>query len=669
MASNVSEIRTPRALALAQLKASGLDEVDMKRLKMRTLTAAETVKESSNSLSVATLAIPYFEADGRSAKFTRYRLLEEPQGFSKGRAGKQIKYWQPKDSPVRAYLPPLVEWLKIITNHEVPVWFTEGEKKAACACKHGVACIGLGGVWSWKSAKARNPLIPDLAQFNWEGRRVILCFDTDPHVKPEVEGALSALASMLSLKGADVERLQLPLLAPGSKTGLDDFIVAKGIDALAKLEVEPTNASDELFKLNQELAIINEPPSILVVKTRRLAGTQTALRDIIYASRRVSIVDAAGRLVDAPAVGQWLKWPHAKRYNGIAYEPGEPEVLGDGNYNLWSGWAAKPKRGDVSLFRKYMDYIFENSKSEARTWFERWLAYPLQHPGAKLYTAVVFWSREQRTGKTLMGKTMKHIYGKNYALVTEKQLHGDFNQWQLNKQFILGDEVTGSDRRGEMDKLKGLITSETIEVNLKHQPQYDIRNCANYLFTSNHPDAFLLEECDQRFMVHELVAEKLCLDFFDEYVNWIESAAGAGALFYHLLNLDLGDFRWNAPAPFTEAKKAMIALSGSEVDLVARNIRDAPDATLRIAGEPLSRDLHTLQDIYAACGNERIGPQALGRALSRVGMRALEQTRTSRGVLRLWPIRNREHWYNATHAQRIAGYEGDAVKPGKKPSF
>lgn len=671
MASNVSEIRTPRALALAQLKSSGLDEADMKRLRMRALTASETVKESKNSLAVATLAIPYFDTTGRDAKFTRYRLLEEPSAFSKlGRGSKKsIKYWQPPDSPVRAYLPPFVNWAKVVGDVETVVWITEGEKKAACASKHGIACIGLGGVWSWRSAKAKNPLIPDLAQFKWEKRRVILCFDTDTHAKPEVEGALSALATMLGLRGAEVERLELPLIDKSGKTGLDDFIVAKGFDALAALEVEPASASEELFKLNEELAIVHEPPSIMILSTGRLLNSQTAVRDIIYASRRMSVVDAAGRLVDAPAVGQWLKWPRARRYSGIGYEPGQPQVMENGKYNLWSGWAVAPKRGDVSLFRRYLDYLFTGSPQDVRTWFERWLAYPLQHPGAKLYSAVVFWSREQRTGKTLMGKTVKQIYGRNFAEVNERQLHAPFNQWQLNKQFICGDEVTGSDRRGEMDKLKGMITSETVEVNLKHQPQYEIRNCANYMFTSNHPDAFLLEECDQRFMVHELTATKPELEFFDEYVAWIESEKGAAALFYYLLNVDLGNFKPNAPAPFTDAKEEMTELSGGEVDHIARLIRDAPDSVLRVAGEPLSRDLHTLKDISEALGNDRIGPQALGRALTRAGMRSLEKTKTSRGSMRLWAIRNKEQWAKASHAHRIAGYEGDPIKPGKKPSF
>lgn len=670
MASNVSEIKTPRMLALAQLKASGLDESDMKRLKMRSLTAAESVKESGNSISVATLAIPYFDINGRDTKFTRYRFLEEARGFaSKGRNTKKMKYWQPPDSPVRAYTPPMIDWKKVLTDVETPIWITEGEKKSACACKHGLACIGLGGIWSWKSSKARSPLIPDLSQFEWQGRRVILCFDTDAQAKPEVEGALSSLATMLGLRGAEVERLELPLLGANGKTGLDDFIVAKGFEALAKLEVEPAQASDELFKLNDELAIIEEPPSIMVLSTGRLLTNQNTLRDVIYASRRMSIIDAAGRLVDAPAVGQWLKWPRARRYRGLAYEPGKDKVLENGEYNLWHGWACEPKRGDVSLFRKYLDYLFTGSPPEVRTWFERWLAYPIQHPGAKLYSAVVFWSREQRTGKTLMGKTVSHIYGKNYALITERQLHASFNEWQRNKQFIFGDEVSGSDRRGEMDLLKGMITSETVPINIKYQPTYDLRNCANYCFASNHPDSFLLEECDQRFMVHELIAPKPELGFFDAYVDWIESEKGAAALFYHLLNVDLGDFRPNAPAPFTQAKESMTELSGNEVDHIARLIRDAPDSVLRMGGEPLQRDLYTLRELAEVLADDRVRAQALGRALTKAGMRTLKKVKTSRGNIRLWPIRNRDKWLKATPVQCRVEYEGDTEKPEKKPSF
>lgn len=37
-----------------------------------------------------------------------------------------------------------------------------------------------------------------------------------------------------------------------------------------------------------------------------------------------------------------------------------------------------------------MWHIFRND-SESREWFEQWVAYPLQYPGSKLYSAVVLW--------------------------------------------------------------------------------------------------------------------------------------------------------------------------------------------------------------------------------------------------------------------------------------
>ncbi|MFZ0630231.1 MAG: hypothetical protein WA374_09135 [Acidobacteriaceae bacterium] len=37
------------------------------------------------------------------------------------------------------------------------------------------------------------------------------------------------------------------------------------------------------------------------------------------------------------------------------------------------------------------------------------MAYPLQYPGTKLYSAVVLWTAQQGVGKSLLGYTMQQI--------------------------------------------------------------------------------------------------------------------------------------------------------------------------------------------------------------------------------------------------------------------
>jgi putative DNA primase/helicase len=70
------------------------------------------------------------------------------------------------------------------------------------------------------------------------------------------------------------------------------------------------------------------------------------------------------------------------------------------------------------------------------------LAYPLQHPGTKMLSAVAVQSTGQGLGKTLVGKTIGLLYGEhNTTTIGSADLTGNFNDWALDKQFVVGDEI------------------------------------------------------------------------------------------------------------------------------------------------------------------------------------------------------------------------------------
>jgi hypothetical protein len=671
MASNVVDLPNPRGSALADLKRSGLTEKDFKSLRLRALTGDET-QQATEKYRYKSMLIPYFDMYGKETAFFRLRFLEDVRAFGKQ---KGLRYYQPPDTPPRAYLAPYMDWQKIFGDPKTTLWITEGEKKAAKACKEGFACIGLGGVWSWKSSKQRQPLLPEFIQMKLEKREIVLCFDSDSEEKPDVEGALAMLGAALEMRGAVVYRVQLPLPIDSDKMGLDDFLMAHSGEALNKLPRERLAMSAQLFKLNEELAVIDDLGAVLRIKQKVALTNTNILKDIVYADRRVTTTDASGRLVEVSAAAQWLKWPGRRRHSGMVYEPGQATITPDGKYNLWSGWGCQPKKGDPKLFVEYIDYMFRNSPGEYKRWFIQWLAYPLIHPGCKMFSCVLLWSTTHGSGKSMIGKTMGYIYGDNYGVVTEDRLHSTFNDWIQYKQFILGEEVTGVDRKAEMNRLKYIISGETIEVNKKYQAQVKHENKINILFTSNQPDAFILEDKDRRYFVHELTGETLSQKFFARYVKWLEEKEDAApSIFAHLLETDVSDFNPHAPPPFTEAKHDMIRLSGTEVDLLVRQLYESPERYLKLGESPVTRDLYTLDELQAALdpdGKKRITNISLAKALRRQGYRELGVTKVTRGTIRLWAVRNIQQWEKADHAARVAGYEGETTKqkPAKKAAF
>lgn len=678
--SNVVQFRTIRTRMIADLARSKLTAEDAKRLRLEALKVEEVQAivdpKVPATYSVSAYRIPYFDIAGQESEFFRLRFLGEVKFKKKGGKEKAQRYWQPVGTIPRAYFPPYCDWRAIAEDTSVTIAVTEGEKKAAVSSKMGFPTIGLGGVWSWQSKRLRLSLIPDLALVKMLDRTVYLIFDTDPDPKPEVVGALEALGHTLESRGAIVRQIRLPMERANEKVGLDDYLAAHGMDALRELPSDELSMGSELEALNAEVAVIENPPGIYHIESQKLFTSPVQLASTSYASRLIKKVNRAGEFVDTNALIEWTKWRHQAKHKSLAYEPGRPGVLDDNRLNTWTGWGAEPKRGDVSLFLRLLDQVFAGDP-DSREWFLKWAAYPVQHPGAKMYAAAVIWSTRQGTGKSLVGHTLGQVYGKrNFAEIGNEELQGGFNHWRANRQFVLGDEVTGSDRRSEADRLKRTVTGETVTINLKYQAPYEVRDCVNYLFTTNHPDAFLLDLHDRRYFVHEVArGQELHLGeswFTKTYDPWYRSPEGAAALHYYLAHLDLGDFDRKARAPVTQARQDMVDISGTEVDHAARELLAAPDRWLRVGDGVIPRDLFTLDELVGLLdpdGRQRIGKQALAKALKRVGVKG-SHTRVGTGVVKLFSARNVERWRTAEHAERVANYTGEPQrKDRKEPKF
>jgi hypothetical protein len=140
------------------------------------------------------------------------------------------RYRSPAGRPPRLYMPRLLD-PNILLDPTVPLWITEGEKKALRAAQDGLNCIAVGGVWNWKGRVSpdseKTAPIPDLDRVNWTGRTACLCFDYDP--KPDTrrntERAVEAFAQELRRRGAAMSIVHLPPGPNGAKQGLDDYLM------------------------------------------------------------------------------------------------------------------------------------------------------------------------------------------------------------------------------------------------------------------------------------------------------------------------------------------------------------------------------------------------------------------------------------------------------------
>lgn len=580
--------------------------------------------------------IPYFDVAGKRTEFYRYRYLQQPK--MKGwdaliqPNAKQIRYTQPANQSPRVYFPKNTKnWKDIIKDPTESFCITEGEKKAACACKFGIATIGLGGVWNWQSMT--ETFIPDLEQIEWAERVVYIVFDSDAVTNPQVMLAENRFCAALLKRGAMPHVVRIPESVE-RKIGLDDLLVDEGKEAFnALLPGEEYGPARELHRMNDEVVYIDSLSRILQRKTNHMYTRN----DFVGGAYANWIQDDSSIIVD-PKTGnekkvtkkrrtavEWLEWAHRAQVQRIVYHPGKPKLF-DGNYNSYNGLAVEPIKGDVGPWTKFLDYLFHEVPIEHRTWFERWLAYPLQHPGTKMLTATIVNGNEQGVGKTLVGKTMCKIYGDNSTVISGKHMFQRFNNWAANKMFIMADEIAGGDdKRLSNDKLKSMITETLGKIEKKNVDEYDTPDFIQYFFNSNHPDPIHLDENDRRFFVHTTQFKALPDPFYIAFDEWKETT-GPAALLYHLLNLDLGDFNPQSRAPMTPAKQIMIRELRSELANWVSELKAQPEVMLDVIGQSKAT-LMTCAEVlmaYAPSGSQHGKPvtaQGMGRAMASAGFK------------------------------------------------
>lgn len=613
---------------LAKLRASGLDEDDAKLLRMEPLTKAE-IEARGLGLSERGFQIPYFNWSGEPTGFWRFRFLTEVKDAEK----KTVRYIQPPGTLNEVYAPPLIDWQRILENPHEPVIITEGELKAACACKAGFHVLGLGGVNCYTSTRFNKWLLDQLIEIVKPGRKVYIAFDSDSASNANVLGAEADLAHRLVSYGANVFISRIPSTIRGQKQGLDDFIVGCGADAFASVlaNSQEYSASAALHEFNRRFIYVMDPGFVLELpcedapegkrastdKWKESWGTCHHIEQVYSQSgtkqKQVSTPDA------------WLVWPQRRTVRKMGYFPGK-EQYEQNQYNVWTGWVWKPVKGDIGPFKMLLDFLFQGLDAEARKWVEQWLAYPIQHPGTKLYSAVVLYSSQHGVGKGLLGYILRRLYGDvNCVEVTSEGLQDTRNSWMENKQFVIGDEIVVGDKRTTADRIKNMITSHTIKVDEKYMPSYEARNICNFYLTSQHVDAVKIEDTDRRFFAHEAGngAAPLTAAQYAEIDRWYRSTEGMQALMHWLMHeVDCEGFNPRVGPPETEAKREMRELGRTAVGEWVAMLKQHPDSVLRMGEMILHGALYSSNDLinlFDPDNRHRVTPNGLSRELRKQG--------------------------------------------------
>lgn len=652
-----------RGALLKKLEGSKLTPADARLMQLKVVSRAQSLALGTQPF--CGVRIQYFGLDGKPIKFFRVRYLEDTRDeWAAKTSQKPLRYSQPKNTGTELYLPPQVPWSKVLATTTTQLIITEGEFKAACACKVGLAAVALGGVASFRARHVGELTLPVFEKMNLRGRAVYIIFDSDALTNPDVQRAELSLCRALIGYGALLYIVRLPQLEEGFKTGLDDYLLKNKPEDLLKImqASESYERGAVLHKLNTEVAYVTNPG--LVVRLQNMqrmtpdAFKAHAYSTWMYPEETVG-KDGTTVIKEAPAAPAWLRWPSRFEVPAMTFAPGAERFTARGELNTWPGWPQEPKRGDVSLWTDLLDHIFEGEPS-ARKWFEQWCAFPIQHPGHKMYSAAVIWGIEHGTGKSLMGNTIMEVYGKkNSTEIEDQHLESSHNEWAENVQFVMADDVTtGENKRKMAERLRSMITRREIRLNPKYIPSYTVTDCINYYFTGNHPDLFIIEDDDRRMFVHEVTSGKLPREFYERYDKWVHSPECGSSMFWHLLNLDLTGFNPRAEALRTDSRQEMIEDMRSDLSTWIREVLARPDDMLGKG----TGDLWTSKELlayYDPDHSKRTTTSTIGRELKRARVPRPQNRviNTALGTVRLAIVRNFKKWINATHNECAKHYE------------
>ena len=196
---------------------------------------------SPSQQSTPALLIPLF---GPQGQLVSYQIRPDNLCL-KGDPAKPIKYETPAGAQTRIDVPLSLSKKSIVQNNEpyfdtsevpapitnpaIPLFITEGARKADAAVSIELCCISLPGVWGWRGANDASGLIasPDWEYIAIKNRSVYVAFDSDLMINHHVHAALHRLQPFLTDRGAVVRFIYLPPGPNGEKTGLDDFIAAQ----------------------------------------------------------------------------------------------------------------------------------------------------------------------------------------------------------------------------------------------------------------------------------------------------------------------------------------------------------------------------------------------------------------------------------------------------------
>jgi hypothetical protein len=184
-----------------------------------------------------------------------------------------------------------------------------------------------------------------------------------------------------------------------------------------------------------------------------------------------------------PTVAQTMYWPGMDRFFSSAGKDYLNSYFPSGIQPLPEDALEGDADGQavVQLFLDHLALIIKDPREQGI--FLDWLSYVYQNPGKRVKWAMLLWGIEGN--------------GKSYMI------ERPFTDWAVGTVLACVEEIriSGINKWAILDKIKPMLTNDTLAIEPKGGRSFSAPNFASYLMLTNHQDAIPVSNNDRRYCV------------------------------------------------------------------------------------------------------------------------------------------------------------------------
>ena len=202
-------------------------------------------------------------------------------------------------------------------------------------------------------------------------------------------------------------------------------------------------------------------------------------------------------------------------------------------FNMWRGFkgAVVPDCDfDDKWLKVILNHIYEVWAFSNMGYFEyimSWFGYLISHPDDKPPSCLILRGKQGSGKNTVTNFIADFVLGRRIVAEDKglESILGSFNGILSGKKLFIANEIAQVRSNGaahcDFDKLKTIISEDTLQIHRKGLEKITINNCVGYILFTNHLWSLVMEKGDRRLAAFE-TSDKYCGDL--EYHDRLHSS-------------------------------------------------------------------------------------------------------------------------------------------------